>query len=153
MLERTRLLATVPAAGLVWACGGGGDAGAGAGDADAATDAGGAVAAPAVDPATAGAISGVIAFEGEAPAARRINMAEEPECDDAYPGEGALTQHTLVSAAGQLGNVFVYVKEGIGISFPAPSEPVVLDQQNCRYHPHVSFNSRYVTYRAKTTIF
>jgi hypothetical protein len=55
MLEKTGLLATVAAAGLVWACGGGGDAD--TGDGDTAADAGGETAAPVVDPATAGAIS------------------------------------------------------------------------------------------------
>jgi hypothetical protein len=87
--------------------------------------------------ATAGAISGLITFEGEAPAAERIDMAEEPDCNDAYPGDGALTQHALVSSDGKLGNVFVYVKEGLGAGFPAPSQPAVLDQENCRYHPHI----------------
>ncbi|MEJ2341926.1 MAG: carboxypeptidase regulatory-like domain-containing protein [Gemmatimonadales bacterium] len=135
MLERTRLLATVAAAGLVWACGGGGDAG--AGDGGAAPDEGGETAAPIVDPATAGAITGFVAFEGEAPAAERIDMAEEPECNDAYPGGGALTQHALVSSDGRLGNVFVYVKEGLDSGFPAPSQPVLLDQEHCRYHPHI----------------
>ena len=38
MLEKTRLVATVAAAGFVWACGGGGDAD--AGDGDTAADAG-----------------------------------------------------------------------------------------------------------------
>ncbi|MEE9578010.1 MAG: hypothetical protein V3W24_00415, partial [Gemmatimonadota bacterium] len=134
MLEKTRLVATVAAAGLVWACGGGGgDAGAG----DGAADAGGETAAPVVDPATAGAISGLVAFEGEAPAGERIDMAEEPDCANAYPGDGALTQHAVVSSDGKLGNVFVYVKEGLGAGFPAPSEPAVLDQENCRYHPHI----------------
>lgn len=128
MSEKAGLLATIAMAGLMWACGGG--------DGGAAADAG-ELAAPAVDPATAGAISGLIAFEGEVPAAQRIDMTQEPQCDDAYPGAGALTRHALVSRDGKLGNAFVYVKEGLGAGFPAPSEPVLLDQENCRYHPHI----------------
>jgi plastocyanin len=37
-----------------------------------------------------------------------------------------------------LGNVFVYVKDGLGnYVFDAPTETAKIDQQNCRYHPHV----------------
>ncbi len=133
MFEKTRLSAAVIAVGLAWACGGGGDAGAGG---EAAAGAAEEAAMPVVDPATAGAITGVIAFEGEAPAAQPIDMAEEPTCADAYSGEGPMTEGVLVSGGG-LANVFVYVKEGLGMSFPAPPAPVVLDQHNCRYHPHI----------------
>ena len=39
---------------------------------------------------------------------------------------------------GDLANVFVYVKDGLGSrTFDTPKDPVVLDQQGCRYHPHV----------------
>ena len=37
-----------------------------------------------------------------------------------------------------LQNVFVYVKDGLGaFGFPVPTEPVVLDQDKCRYTPRV----------------
>ena len=39
---------------------------------------------------------------------------------------------------GNLANVFVYVKDGLGNrTFDTPKEPVTLDQQGCQYHPHV----------------
>ena len=46
---------------------------------------------------------------------------------------------SIVVGNGQaLQNVFVYVKDGLGkYAFPIPAEPVVLDQQKCRYAPHV----------------
>ena len=35
-------------------------------------------------------------------------------------------------------NVFVYVKDGLNsFVFPIPSQPVVLDQDKCRYSPRV----------------
>jgi plastocyanin len=37
-----------------------------------------------------------------------------------------------------LGNVFVYVKDGLGdLTFDPPSTAASIDQKNCRYHPHV----------------
>jgi len=133
MFDRTRTWATFAAASLAWACGGGGDAGAG-GEEPAAEEA--AEAAPVIDPATAGTIAGVITFEGEAPAPRAIDMSEEPDCAEGYGSEGPLTQ-SVVAHDGRLANVFVYVKEGLDLTFPAPSDPVVLNQENCRYEPHV----------------
>ena len=39
---------------------------------------------------------------------------------------------------GNLANVFVYVKDGLGNrTFDVPKDPAVLDQRGCRYHPHV----------------
>jgi plastocyanin len=88
-----------------------------------------------VDPATAGAIAGKIAFEGVAPAPQPIKMSSDPNCEQA--GGGATTD-TIVVNDGALANVFVYVKEGLGtLKFPVPAAPVVLDQKGCRYTPHV----------------
>jgi plastocyanin len=38
---------------------------------------------------------------------------------------------------GGLAEALVYVKSGVSGSYPAPAEPVVLDQQGCDYHPHM----------------
>ena len=47
------------------------------------------------------------------------------------------TEYYVVGDGGGLGNVFVYVKEGLSGSYPAATDTVVLDQQGCRYTPHV----------------
>ncbi len=45
---------------------------------------------------------------------------------------------TLVADGGKLANVFVYVKEGLGDrTFDVPKDAVELNQEGCRYHPHV----------------
>lgn len=92
---------------------------------------------PVVDLATAATITGRVVFEGEAPAMAPIDMAEEPSCA-ARHADGARAETVVVNENGTLRNVFVYLKEGLANrSFPAPSEPVVLDQQGCVYTPHV----------------
>ena len=91
--------------------------------------------APAVDPATAGSISGVIHFDGKPPARIAIDMSADPAC--ALATEPNLTEQYLV-ADGKLANVYVYVKSGIpDATAPASTPPVVLDQKGCRYVPHV----------------
>ncbi len=91
---------------------------------------------PAATPAGA-TISGVIKFTGTAPEAEPILMDAEPICADKYP-EGAFTELVIANSNGTLQNVFVYVKEGLpDQEWPVPSEGVLLDQNGCRYHPHV----------------
>ena len=93
-------------------------------------------AAAAVDPATAATVNGVVSFEGAAPANAPIKMNADPVCMKA--NSTPQTQETYMVKDGKLGNVFVFVQEGLGSrTFTAPTEPVVLDQKSCRYHPHV----------------
>lgn len=107
------------------ACGGGGDSS--SSDAPAA--------APAFDPATAGNVSGMVMMNGELPAAEDLMMNSDPVC--AMSATDTQTR-TFVGSDGHLGNVFVYVKEGLeGQSFPAATGAVTLSQQGCRYTPHV----------------
>ena len=115
------------------ACGGGGGGGDGGGGGGGG---GGPQPTSPVDPATAATVTGKAMFTGAAPENAPILMDAEPVCQDKYP-DGAFEETILVNN-GALENVFVYVKEGLGdLKFPIPSEPVVLDQQGCRYHPHV----------------
>jgi plastocyanin len=46
-------------------------------------------------------------------------------------------EEIVVGAGNGLANVFVYVKEGVSGTYPAPATPVVLDQKGCAYRPHV----------------
>ena len=88
-----------------------------------------------VDPATAGAVTGVVKFEGPAPAAEPVSMNSDPYCEKQPP---IRTETVVVGEGSGLQNAFVYVKDGLGDRvFPVPSTPVVLDQKGCRYTPHV----------------
>lgn len=119
----------------VAACGGGSQEASNTSTAPAASTATG---GQRVDPATAGEVKGTVVIEGTPPPNAVIKMATDPVCYRASTGEQ--TQETyMVGADGKsLANVFVYVKDGLGnYVFDVPTEPVVLDQQGCRYHPHV----------------
>jgi plastocyanin len=94
-----------------------------------------AAAAPAtpIDQSTVGSISGTVKYPGAAPKPVKIDMSQDPACKG-----GDNTVETLVVNSGNLENAFVYVKDGLGSrTFDAPKDPVTLDQQGCRYHPHV----------------
>lgn len=86
----------------------------------------------------AATLSGTVTFAGSAPSFKAIKMDADPIC---------LTKHTepvypesLVLGDGNtMGNVFVQIKSGLAKqAYPAPAEPVVLDQKGCQYTPHVA---------------
>ena len=83
-----------------------------------------------------GSLSGVISFAGVPPARKRIDMSQDSNCvqTSRYPK----TENVMVTA-GKLANVFVYVKGGnlVRYGFETPEVSVVLDQQQCRFVPHV----------------
>jgi plastocyanin len=117
------------------ACGGGNKEEAPASSGAAGTG-GSAPAAAAVDPATAANITGTIKLEGAAPKGEAIKMNADPVC--VREGKGSTTEFFVTGEGGELQNVFVYVKDGLGNrTFQAPQQAAVLDQRGCRYRPHV----------------
>ena len=91
-----------------------------------------------VDPATAGEVRGMVALNGAVPKNESIRMNADPVCLKEAPG--AQFQQTFVvgSDGKSLGNVFVYVKDGLGnYVYDPPTAGVSLDQKGCRYTPHV----------------
>jgi plastocyanin len=91
-----------------------------------------AAAATPIDPATAATVNGTVKFDGTAPKPSKIDMSQDPAC------KGTNEAENIVVSGGDLANVFVYVKDGLGNrTFDVPKDPVVLDQSGCKYHPHV----------------
>src|ERR1700685_230765 len=89
-------------------------------------------AATPIAPATVASVSGTVKFDGPAPKAAKIDMSQDPNC------AGSNTAENVVVADGKVGNVFVYVKDGLGRrTFAVPKDAVTLPQSGCRYKPHV----------------
>jgi Carboxypeptidase regulatory-like domain len=129
-------LAVIALVGLpLLACGGGAKEEAAPPPGPAATAA--APAAPAGGGATTGtaSISGKISFEGTAPAPEKIKTSADPKCQAMHPQ--GLERQTVDASGGGLKDVLVYVKSGVSGTYPAPAEPVLLDQKGCMYHPHI----------------
>ncbi len=89
-------------------------------------------------PAQGGTVSGKVKFTGVKPVMPKIDMSDEAVCAKKYTAPPT-EQTVLVGPAGGLQNVFVYVKAGLPATakYPTPATPVTLDQDGCRYHPHV----------------
>ena len=108
---------------LVTGCGGGGD---------------GRCATPRtatpIDPATAGAITGTVTFDGAPPAMDELRLTGE--CASRH--SGPVPTGDLIVHDGHLANVFVYVSDGLGArTFAVASTSVTIDQKGCLYEPHV----------------
>lgn len=81
-----------------------------------------------------GAISGRVKFSGKAPTLLPLNTASVPACN--HPA-GIPDESVVINSNGTLANVFVYLK-GVPASSGSGEPPVVLDQVNCQYVPHVA---------------
>src|SRR3984885_12805889 len=89
-------------------------------------------AATPIEPAPVATVNGTVKFDGTSPKPSKIDMSQDPAC------KGVNEAENVVVVGGDLANVFVYVKDGLGArTFDVPKDAVVLDQSGCKYHPHV----------------
>ena len=134
-MSKKALFLVLAMAATVVAAGCGGEAAAPEADATGTTAA---ASAPAAAPAGgSGAIAGTVTYANGDPDTA-IKMNADPVCQGLH-ADDVYTEKIVANDAGQLANVFVYVKSGLdGGSYSAPSEAAVLNQQGCQYKPHVS---------------
>jgi len=91
-----------------------------------------------VDPSTAGNVTGSVTLDGKAPMNEPIKMNADPVCVKENSSPQFQETYTVGGDGKSLGNVFVYVKDGLGnYVFDTPTTPAQIDQKSCRYHPHV----------------
>jgi plastocyanin len=89
--------------------------------------------------ASAATINGAVTFAGKAPVLKPLPMDAEPVCHKKHGGKPGPNEALVLGSGNTMGNVMVWVSKGLpaGKTFPAPSTPVVLDQDGCVYKPHV----------------
>lgn len=89
---------------------------------------------PNVPASQLGTVTGAVRFNGPAPKRIAIDMSMDPACT---MGSGNMTE-PLVVTDGRIANVFVYIKSGIAPTLaPTGTAPVAVDQNGCRFAPHV----------------
>jgi len=83
-------------------------------------------------------VSGTVSFEGQAPKLKPLRMDADPGCMKKH-AEPVLPEVLVLGDDNRMANVFVQVKSGLpDVRFPAPADPVVLNQNGCQYTPHVT---------------
>jgi len=90
-----------------------------------------------LDEDTLGSVKGTVRFAGKPPARIKIDMTLDPGC---VKGQADNYTEQYVVHEGKLANVYIYVKSGPPAALSAvPTTPqaVVMDQQGCKYAPHV----------------
>ncbi len=91
-----------------------------------------------IDPATTGDVMGVVTINGTAPKNEPIRMNADPVCLKQAKGPQFQETYAVGADGKSLGNVFIYVKDGLGnYQYDAPTSAVNLNQEGCHYTPHV----------------
>ncbi|MCK6545785.1 carboxypeptidase regulatory-like domain-containing protein [Myxococcota bacterium] len=89
-----------------------------------------------VDPTTTATVSGVVTFAGTPPAPTMIRASSDAACSKVHPSE--FDGGDVLVRDGKVENAFVWVKSGLeGYAFPAPTEPVKMEQLGCMYKPRL----------------
>src|SRR5258705_7883790 len=96
----------------------------------------GAASAPIAGQGGTGTIVGHVHYMGQTPVNSLIRMGADPRCNKLYVGKRPTSQTFVVAADGAMANVFVNV-DGSFPNSPVPTTPVVLNQKDCQYGPHV----------------
>jgi plastocyanin len=87
--------------------------------------------------ASAGNLTGTVKYAGKVPTLKPIEMTADPACAKKH-AKPAPSEALVLGPGNTMGNVMVAVKSGLpSKAWPAPSGAVTMDQQGCRYIPHV----------------
>lgn len=83
-----------------------------------------------------GTLSGTVFFDGPAPEPYALQLGGWSEC--AAQHDGPVAAADVLVADGRLQNALVYIEDGLGERvFAVPEQPVVSDQQGCRFLPRI----------------
>jgi plastocyanin len=87
----------------------------------------------------ASSITGTVTFDGKAPTLKPLAMDADPACAKKHGDKPVPSELLVLGNGNTIGNIMVYVSKGVpaGKTYPAPTTPVVIDQNGCQYKPHV----------------
>lgn len=81
-------------------------------------------------------VTGTVTYNGKVPTLKPLAMDADPVC--AAKHSAPVPSDVLVLGAGNtMANVMVRVKSPVAGTYTAPAQPAVIDQNGCRYSPHV----------------
>lgn len=89
------------------------------------------------DAGASASVVGRVKFTGQLPQPTRISMNSDPSCAKLHPAP-AMTQEFVAGSDNALGNVIVFISDGLGNrAFDTPTDAVTFEQKGCIYEPHV----------------
>jgi plastocyanin len=88
--------------------------------------------------ALAATITGTVTYEGKVPNLPPVDMKADAACAKMH-GTPPPSDKLVLGPGNTMANIMVNVESGLsaGKTWPAPKEPVVMDQKGCHYEPHV----------------
>ena len=89
--------------------------------------------------AFAGTVTGTVTYDGKVPNLKPLAMDADPVCASKHKEPVPSQMLELGKSGNTMGNIIVRVSSGLpaGKTYPAPKDPVVMDQNGCIYQPHV----------------
>ncbi len=83
-------------------------------------------------------INGTVTYDGKVPNLKPLAMDADPACASKHTTRSP-NEMLVLGSGNTMGNIIVSVKSGLpaGKTYPAPKDPVVMDQNGCQYKPHV----------------
>jgi plastocyanin len=89
------------------------------------------------DAGSLASVVGHVKFQGQLPQPVKVSMSADPSCANLHPSP-MVSQDFVTGGDNTLGNVIVFVSEGLGNrTFDMPTEAVTFEQKGCMYQPHV----------------
>ena len=89
------------------------------------------------DGGSGASVVGHVKFQGQLPQPAKVSMSADPSCAKLHPGP-AVSQDFVTGSDNTLGNVVVFISDGLGNrTFDVPAEAVTFEQKGCIYQPHV----------------
>jgi plastocyanin len=88
--------------------------------------------------ALAATITGTVTYDGKVPTLKPIDMGADAACAKMH-GTPQPSDVLVLGPGNTMANIMVNVASGLpaGKTYPAPKDPVVMDQKGCHYSPHV----------------
>jgi plastocyanin len=88
--------------------------------------------------ALAATITGTVTYDGKIPSLKPVDMGADAACAKMH-GTPQPSDVLVLGPGNTMANIMVNVASGLpaGKTYPAPKEPVVMDQKGCHYDPHV----------------
>lgn len=84
-----------------------------------------------------GVIEGRAVYTGTPKRNPLIRMGADPNCLEINAGKKVQQLYVDLSSDQSINNVFVHITDDVAYGGSPPSEPVVIEQQGCVYHPRV----------------